>query len=307
MKPKGEKKFDVIGVGLSAVDYLCVLPFYPPYNSKTRILRLERQPGGQVATALVALSRWGLKTAYVGKLGMDEPSRFSLAELEKEGVDISRVVVSEEASAQIAFIVIDTEMGERTIFWHRRKESDLRPSEIDPDFVRSGSVLLVDGHEEGSLLAARASREAGIPVVLDADHVDEKSADLIASTDVLIASLSFFEQMPWAKGSLENQLRKIRAMGPKVAAATLGKDGSLALAGSQWIRTPGYPVKAEDTTGAGDIFHAAYIYGCLQGWQKPEIFEFSNAMAALKCRKLGGRPGIASLSECAEFRKKCGR
>jgi sulfofructose kinase len=291
------EKFDVIGVGCSAVDFLCLVPHYPSYNTKTRMARYEKQPGGQIATPLVALSRWGLKTAYVGKLGRDELSRFSLSELQKEGVDTSHVVLSADASAQVAFILIDTRTGERTIIWHRDPSSELRASEVDIDFVSRCSVLLIDGYEEAALPAARAARAAGAAVVLDADHADEKTQALIGTTDAVIASSDFFSASGDAKSPLEERLRGISALGPRVVAVTLGKEGSLALVEGRIIRTPGYAVHAVDTTGAGDIFHAAYIFGRLRGWAEEKRFDFANVMAALKCRRLGGRPGIAPVEE----------
>jgi sulfofructose kinase len=60
-----DKRFDVVGMGLNSVDFLSLVPEYPPSNSKMRIRRFEKSGGGQVATALVALSRWGVKTRYI--------------------------------------------------------------------------------------------------------------------------------------------------------------------------------------------------------------------------------------------------
>jgi sugar/nucleoside kinase (ribokinase family) len=92
-------------------------------------------------------------------------------------------------------------------------------------------------------------------------------------------------------------LRRITSLGPRVAAVTLGREGSLALVDGRCIRTRGCAVHAVDTTGAGDIFHAAYIFGLFQRWEEEKKFDFANVMAALKCRKLGGRPGIVPVEE----------
>ncbi len=63
------KPFDVVGMGLNAVDFLTVVPEFPTLNSKMEILQFSKQGGGQVATAMVALTRWGVKTKYIGKVG----------------------------------------------------------------------------------------------------------------------------------------------------------------------------------------------------------------------------------------------
>ena len=86
-----EKPFDVVGMGLNSVDFLCLLPEFPTSNSKMKLNRFERSGGGQVATAMVALSRWGVKTRYIGKVGSDELGAISMESLRAEGLDISPV------------------------------------------------------------------------------------------------------------------------------------------------------------------------------------------------------------------------
>ena len=87
---QNNKRFHVVGMGLNSVDFLSVVSRYPESNSKTEILRFERSGGGQVATALVALSRWGIRTKYIGKVGSDELGQFSLESIRQvaeTGVD----------------------------------------------------------------------------------------------------------------------------------------------------------------------------------------------------------------------------
>jgi hypothetical protein len=66
------KPFEVVGMGLNSVDFLCLVPEFPTLDSKMEILQFSKQGGGQVATAMVALSRWGIRTKYIGKVGDDE-------------------------------------------------------------------------------------------------------------------------------------------------------------------------------------------------------------------------------------------
>ena len=85
--------FDVVGMGLNSIDFLSLVSEYPASNSKTEILRFARSGGGQVATAMVALSRWGVKTKYIGKVGDDELGQLSLESIRQEGVDVSSVTI----------------------------------------------------------------------------------------------------------------------------------------------------------------------------------------------------------------------
>ena len=114
-----DKQFDAVGFGLNAVDHLVVVPEYPAFDTKMGLLEHKQAAGGQTATAMVALQRLGLKTAYTGRFGSDAEGRFGLASLKDEGVDTRFVEVIEGARTQIAFIIIDSRSGERTIIWNR--------------------------------------------------------------------------------------------------------------------------------------------------------------------------------------------
>src|SRR3972149_1310576 len=122
--------FDVVGIGLNAIDYLCCVPRYPVPGEKLRMTGFSRQGGGQVATALVALSRWGLRTMYVGNVGDDEHGRLSLSLLREEGIDVSRARTVPGAASQFAVILVQGDSGERTILWERDARIRIRPGEV---------------------------------------------------------------------------------------------------------------------------------------------------------------------------------
>jgi sugar/nucleoside kinase (ribokinase family) len=283
------------------VDDLFVVPHYPRFNSKVRIQRCQRQGGGQVATAMVALARWGLRTRYVGKVGDDERGRFSMEGIRAEGVDVSAVAVEPGASNQYAFIIVDAESGERTILWDRDERLDYREGELDREAVCSGRILHVDGHDVAATVAAlRWAREAGIPTVMDIDKVEDGTAAMIDLVDFLITSGEF----PGRFTGIGEPTRALSALNKAVGgfvAMTLGREGALAMTPDGPLHVPGFPVDAVDTTGAGDVFHAGFIYGLLQGWELQRILQFANAVAAMKCTRLGGRPGIPTLPQALAF------
>ncbi|MFH1625684.1 MAG: PfkB family carbohydrate kinase [Pseudomonadota bacterium] len=296
-----DKEFDVVGMGLNAVDYLCVVPHFPTYDSKTKMLDFMRQGGGQVATALVTCSRLGLKTKYIGKIGSDELGVFSKESIEKEGVDASDIIVEEGSRTQFAFILVDNSTGERTIIWDRDPKLEIRPQELDRSATCSGRVLHLDGHEvPASIQAAKWAREAGIPVVLDAETVKDGTEELLFLTDILIASTTFPRILTGISDVIQ-ALNKLKAYGSNVVCITLGKEGALAYYRGQIIKCPGFEVKALDSTGAGDVFHGAFIYGMLERWTIEETLRFANAAAAMKCRSIGGRQGIPTQVEVEEF------
>ena len=117
--PKGEEsQFDVVGMGLNAVDWIVQLPYFPQRNSKVQIKEFKRIAGGQVATAMVLCGRYGLRTRYIGRVGDDEIGEFSLLSLKSEPIDISMVEVIPGAKSQYAVILVDPD-GQRTVLWDR--------------------------------------------------------------------------------------------------------------------------------------------------------------------------------------------
>lgn len=295
------RPFDVVGLGLNAVDDLCVVPKFPEFNTKVRYLSIQRQGGGQVATAMVALARWGLKTRYMGKVGDDDKGRFSLESIRAEGVDVSHVLMEPGASSQYAFIIVDATNGERTIIWDRDERLLYREGELSREAVCSGRVLHLDGHDVAATCrAVEWAREVGIPTVIDVDKMEQGTQEMIRHIDFVIGSRTF----PTTLTGIEDPVEALTTLARKVkgfVAMTLGRDGALAMTPEGPIHCPGFPVAAVDTTGAGDVFHAGFIFGLLQDWELMRILEFANAVAAMKCTEMGGRAGIPTLHQAFTF------
>ena len=303
------KLFDAVGIGLNSVDLLCVVERHPPFNTKGPLLEVSRQGGGQAATAMAALARLGLRTAYIGAVGDDEEGAFSLQSLREEGVDVEGVVAQPGRASQFAVILVQRggppgERGGRPILW--RREVELRPGEVREDIVRAARLIHVDGHNiEAELRAAEWAKEEGVPVSFDAERALPGTEALVRRTDYLVAS----EEFPAAFTGglpLEEALRAIHRLGPRVAAATLGERGAVAFDGERFHRAPAFAVEAVDTTGAGDVFHAGFVFGALQGYPLPRTLRFANAVAAMSCRRLGGRAALPRLAEAEEFMRQAG-
>jgi sulfofructose kinase len=298
--PKG-KAFDVVGMGLNSVDFLCVVPEFPTINSKMRILQFSKQGGGQVATAMVALSRWGVKTKYVGKVGGDELGQFSVKSIQQEGVDVSSIMIEPNTPNQFAMIVVDGVSGERTILWDRDERLMYREGELRKEDICSGKLLHLDGHDiRAAIQCARWANEEKIPTVIDLDKIEPLTSELIKEVDFVVTS-SRFPTLFTGISDREKALLEIRKHTPGFLCTTLGHEGAVASVNGQFLYAKGFDVKAIDTTGAGDVFHAGFIYGLLQNWEIEEVLRFANAVAALKCRDLGGRKGIPSLEKVQKF------
>lgn len=297
---------DLVGVGLNAIDTLIPLVTFPARGSKTEYGEASILPGGQTATAVIACQTWGLSTRYVGKLGNDNAAELHRREFDRAGVD-ARVITVPGAGSPQSLILVD-EGGERTVLCRRDERVLLQPADLDRAWIQNARVLLVDGFETSAATqAARWAREARIPVVADLDETYAGVEDLIACVDHLIVSRDFPSRLT-GEPSLELALRLIkRQFGCTITAATLGADGVVAWDGQHLHSHPAYRVSVTDTTGAGDIFHAGFIYGLVRGWPLERRLDFACAAAALNCTCSGARGGIGAVEPIERLMATTGR
>ncbi len=282
---------DLVGVGLNATDTRIALAEFPVCGSKVEYSGEAVMPGGQVATAVVACQTWGLSTRYVGKLGDDDAARLHARAFADAGVD-TRLVTVKDAASPRSLILVDGS-GERTVLCRRDERLILRPEELEREWIVSARALHVDGHDTAAAtLAARWAKSAGIPVIADLDEIYPGVEALIEQIDYLIVSRDFPCRL-MGESDLCSALRKMQSRyGCRLTAATLGQDGVLAWDGRQFYFSAAFQVRVVDTTGAGDIFHAGFLYGLLQGWELERQLDFSCAAAAMNCMADGARGGI---------------
>lgn len=301
-------RFDVTGVGLNATDTLILLPRFPAYAGKIAFEEEILSPGGQVASAMVACARLGLRVKYIGTVGDDERGRVQLASLRGTGIDISGVEVRAGCPNQTAYILVDRSTGERTVLWRRDECLRLAPESITREKIAGTRLLHIDGHDTPAVeRAARIARELGIPVTVDVDTLYHGFERVLPLVDYLIASSEFPLQWTNERDPFQALERLQAEYGMRVAGMTLGAHGALALEAGRFHYSPAYVVDCVDTTGAGDVFHGAFCYAVLQDMPLGEALDFSNAMAALNCTALGARGGIGSVEAARELMRRAGR
>lgn len=257
-------------------------------------------PGGQVATTVVACQAWGLRTRYVGKLGDDDASRLHAREFLRVGTDAHLIHVPGTPSAR-SLIFVDR-AGERTVLCRRDDRLTLQPNELNRDWIVNARILHIDGHDTAAAaLAARWAREAGVLVTADLDDTYEGIDELLKNIDYLIVNHDFSLRLT-GESDLKTSLRVMQQRyGSRLAAATLGHDGVIAWDGEQFHYAPAFHVQVADTTGAGDMFRAGFIYSLLQGWSLPRSLDFSCAAAAINCMAEGARGGIGPVDRIEAF------
>jgi len=300
-----EREFEAVGFGLNAVDHLIVVPAYPAFDTKTRLTTHLQSAGGQAASAMVALKRLGLSTAYAGRFGSDAEGAFGLETLRAEGVDVRFAETVKGARNQIAFIMVDAATGERTILWDRDERLAYAATDAPTGFAARGRVLHLDAHDPPACARlAREARAAGTIVSADLDNIYEGLPELLPLIDVLISSSEFPGRLTGLtdeRDALAEVKRRLHERA--VVGMTLGVRGAVLYHEGKFMESPAFAVPGgcRDTTGAGDAFRAGFLYGLLQGETIEACLNLACAVAALKCRDLGARAALPTAYELNGF------
>lgn len=284
---------DVFGLGQCSLDVIGRIPAWPLPDTKCEFHDMVIQGGGPAATALVALSRWGLSCHFAGVAGDDSFGRQIAGFLRDEGVDVSGLVERPAARSQFAFVAAEPG-GRRTLFWQRPTGRALAPSELRMDLLRACRVLHTDGlFIEASLAAAAEAKKAGLLVAVDAGTLREGMLDLARASDCFVVSEPFARALVGGDDPL-GACRRILELGPRIAGVTLGARGYAAMFDGRTVVEPACAVEAVDTTGCGDVFHAGLTYGAVRGWETGRSFRLAAWAAAQVATRMGGRAGIPS-------------
>lgn len=306
-----EDELQLIGLGMCTLDVLIRSKDLPTWEHGTRISAFGFDGGGPVGTAMVAAAKLGAHVGFIGTTGNDGSAEFKLRSMRECGIDLSHMVYRDAPEDQVVVVNIHAETGERIFSGIQRWGNEqIRPEELDRDYITAADYLHLDGfHNAAALEAAQWMRAAGKTVVLDGHKTDgsvgEHLRRLIPHVDVLISGSGFARGLTGIEDIYEAGAA-ILALGPRIFVQTEGADGSYTITAEERFHTPAFPVDVIDTTGAGDVFHGAYIVGLLRGWSLRQIALFSTAVSALKCMHLGGRAGIPRFDAVLAFLRERG-
>lgn len=294
---------DLVGVGHCCQDYLCIIREYPPEDGTTRILDIQTQGGGAVATALVAASRLGTKTAFIGNLGRDTTGDQITSDFVKEQVDVSAIRRLDKVTSLTSYVMIQPENGTRTKFPLLDRTPPIEWDDQQKAMLKQAKILHLDGtHYSNARKAAELAKEYGVAISLDGctrqtDNTLNK--ELASMTDILITNAAY----PMAvseKETLEASLLEMSTWGPKIVLATVGADGVYGVIDGKVHHYPAEPAEVVDSTGAGDVFHGAFLAAYLKGMDLVQCIHIAQYVAARKCEKIGGRTGIPNWHQVEE-------
>lgn len=300
---------EIVGLGIANVDVVIRLENMPRWEDPGLASGFALADGGPAGTACVVAAMFGVPTCFIDTVGDDEMAAHKLAKLEEAGVDVSRLVKRDGPEDHVVIVYVREKTGDRYFSFVKGFLSQpIRPVELDRDYITSAQYLHLDcTHPEAALQATRWMHEAGKTVVLDASATDQAIPDyvreLVAETDVLICGSGFGPMLTGEK-DIWQAGKTILDIGPRIVVQTEGIDGSYTVSRDEEFHTSAFKVDVVDTTGAGDVFHGAYLVGLVKGWDLRKIANFASAVSAIHCTFLGNRKGIPSMAEVDAFLKE---
>ncbi len=300
------KQAGLIGIGHCCRDTLCTVEAYPPEDGSTHILSMDdSQGGGAVATAMAAAAKLGAPAAMMAHLGDDAAGESIIEGFRSFGVDTRYIRRIPGGRSSTSIVMVDPQKGTRTKFPYRDALPPLTFDEEQRRAIGSCRVLHLDGTRyENAVRAARIARDAGVTVSLDGcsrQKDNDLNIALAGLADILIMNAVYPFKVS-GRDDIPGALRFFASLGPKkLVAMTMGKEGCWALIGGEAVHFPAFEVDAVDTTGAGDVFHGAFLARYLETDDLKDCIRFASAAAAMKCRAPGGRSGIPTREDLDAF------
>jgi sugar/nucleoside kinase (ribokinase family) len=297
---------DVVCVGILVADVIArpVGPLPEP-GTLGFVDAIELRGGGCALNTSSCLARLGLRAAALGKVGADTFGDFVLRLLDERGVDAEGVLRDLELPTSASVALVDP-AGERTFLHVRGANAALRADELGerPFSGRAlhvaGALVLdaLDGEPTARLLgeAKRRGIQTSVDSVFDAAGRWDRLLAALRHCDLVTPGLAEAQGITGERDPAR-AARRLRELGARVAAVTLGPDGSYVAGEGFDGHVPAVPVDAVDGTGAGDAFAAGFIFGLLAEWPLDRCAYFANAAGALATTAIGAFEGVGTLEE----------
>lgn len=273
----------VICIGNVTYDITMLVDDFPIENSKYRTKEKIENGGGSAANACYLLGKWNVKPYFAGVIGRDEFGQKIIKEFKDSNVNTKYLKALEEKTS-LSFILSNKKNASRTIISYKNNRNKL--GKIKEKF----DVILLDGEEyEASLDLINNNSDA--ITIIDAGRCTDKVVGLAKKCKYLVCSKNFAYSLTEID-NYELMYEKLEHIFKNIVVVTLGKEGTLVRIDGEIIVVPSINVDAVDETGAGDAFHAGFVYGLLQNWDLLKIVEFSNKAGAYATTKMGTKNSL---------------
>ena len=293
----------VLCIGHSSWDITVPVDDYPTENTKYRYSEKYAAGGGPASNAAYLLGKWGVDTVIATSIGSDDFGTKIKKEFQEVNVATEYIETSYEKDTSFSFILVNKKNGSRTVFNVATEHPPLKKLnyEFTPD------IIFTDGHDYGASQNALSKYPHAITVI-DAGRVTQELLELCKYIKYIVCSKGFAETVTNLKfdfdnpQSLVNVDTKLQNKYPNAnIVVTLEEHGALYQVDNQIKIMPGLKCNAVDTTGAGDIFHGAFVYGLANNFDMEKIITLANIAGGLSVQKMGSRLSVPNLSEVLDY------
>jgi len=296
---------EVIVVGDVDADQFYIVPHLPVWDEGVLVDEWYEYPGGKGGNTAAALSKLGIQTGIITSAGDDHYGEVALEGLRNNGVDLNGVIVVPGGKTYYCIIMLDS-TGEKSLLVVLTSliyptpqmvlgKQDILKSARHAHFIGINPVLMRDSIELAKKLGL------SISVDLDAAYQGlEASQPLLTQADIVFMNQQGAARL-YPGINLHDAVRAIRYLGPSIVVITMGRQGVIGYDGTNIIEQPAFNLRVQDTTGAGDVFSAGFVYGHLQGWNLETCLKFSSAAAALSTVAIGGQSALPTQSDVWKF------
>lgn len=297
----------IVGIGANVFDTLINVPYYPTEDTKLRAVQSKVAGGGPVATGLVAASKLGVDTGYIGVLSDDNGGKFLLDDFKKYGVDTSAVYTKSGFRSFTSVIWLSDDTSSRTCVFDKGDLPPLCLTNEQIAEIKKAELLMVDGNEMSAAVeASKIADMSGTKVLYDAGGLYDGVENLLPLCDILIPSKEFSLGHTNCKTVEEAAKKLYNDYAPEVVVITCGKDGGIMYDGNEIYTYPIYPAKVVDSNGSGDVFHGAFAAGIIKGFDYKKCCHFASAVSAIKCTGVGARESVPDFDTVKEYLKENG-
>jgi sugar/nucleoside kinase (ribokinase family) len=289
-------------IGQTYIDVTFLADRIPVGDEKNVASEYAVSFGGNAVTAAFCCAKLGIRPDLITTCANDWLGRMFQDMADRYDIELH---IRKVARSSLSFV--RPHQGQRAIL-RGRDDRYLHP--FPPLDLSGCRALHLDGHQpDAAMHYARHCRQSGILTSFDGGAVRTNTLELLAFIDVAIVAERFCEQMGMAPAAVLDYLKE---RGCRIGGVTLGERGLLWYDDEGKRRTlPALPVPAKrviDTSGAGDVFHGAYIYSYLteptKSWE--QHFQFARAAAAFKVQRLGNEAGLPTLADIAAAQREFG-
>lgn len=290
----------IIGLGSLAMDIMLQVAELPAEDGFALINNTSTVHGGSAANVITQATRLGAETGFIAQIGDDSVGVQLRDTLRQEGIDVSAMPVKKGGVSLHTNIVVD-QRGSKFIMLNMGDcFLDLRPEQIDTDYLCAGDIFYTDLlPKDAALFALKKAKQAGLTTVFNLQLDLGTMQQFGIGADTIFEALEYVDIFAPCRQGLHQLyestcdsecIEKYQAQYSGLLVLTLGAEGALGVSPSENARVSAHPVKVVDTTGAGDSFLGAFMYSYLiAGSSLRDALQFSSVAAGLTCTKLGAR------------------